>query len=229
MSLKKVLLMLSCVIAFAMFASTPASAQRVVLASRMGAKCLDAEGGRSAAGTRLIGYACSGQANQQFEFMNDGTIRQNGMCVDASGGRGQDGDQIVLWNCNGGANQRWRLDNQRLVGANGKCIDLKGGQGWWFGNQPAILFTCNGQTNQGWIKGVVVPSNRVKGITPTQTGSLANLNPVNTNANVIAAGGANVIAAGGGNVIAAGGGNVIAAGGGNVIAAGGGNMIVLAK
>lgn len=229
MSYKKTVLMLVCALACTILYSSTASAQRVALVSRMGAKCLDAEGGRSSAGTKLIGYACNGQANQSFEFASDGTIRQNGMCVDASGGQGKDGDQIILWQCNGGANQRWRLQGERLVGGSGKCIDLKGGQGWWFGNQPAILYTCNGQSNQGWVKGVVVSASRVKGAPATQPGALANMQPVNAAANVVAAGGANVIAAGGGNVIAAGGGNVIAAGGGNVIAAGGGNMIVLAK
>lgn len=209
--------------------SQRASAQTVTLVSRMGAKCLDAEGGRSTRGTRLIGYACSGQSNQQFQFNGNGTITQNGMCVDASGGLGRDGDQIALWDCNGGPNQKWRLAGNQLVGINGKCIDLKGGSGWWFGNQPAILWSCNGQDNQRWFKGVVVSSNRVRGIAPVQAGALQQLNPVNASAGVIAAGGGNVIAPGGGNVISAGGGNVIAAGGGNVISAGGGNMIVVAR
>lgn len=206
-----------------------AAAQNVTLVSQMGAKCLDVEGGHSARGTRIIGYACNGQANQQFHFNANGTITQAGMCVDAAGGLGRDGDQIELWDCNGGANQKWRLANGQLIGMNNKCIDLKGASGWWFGNQPAILYSCNGQENQHWYKGVVVASNRVRGITPVQAGALKHLNPVNASASVIAAGGGNVIAAGGGNVIAPGGGNVIAAGGGNVIAAGGGNMIVVTR
>ncbi|HEX5432743.1 MAG TPA: ricin-type beta-trefoil lectin domain protein [Candidatus Angelobacter sp.] len=207
-----------------------AQAQNVTLVSRMGAKCLDAEGGRSVRGTRLIGYPCNGQANEQFHFNTNGTVTQRGMCVDVTGGVGRDGDQIELWDCNGGANQKWRMVNGQLVGMHGKCIDLKGGSGWWFGNQPAILWPCNGQDNQHWYRGVVVAQSRVRGSVPVKAGALQKLNPVNASAaSVISAGGGNVVPVGGGNVISAGGGNVIAAGGGNVIPAGAGNLIVVTR
>lgn len=208
--------------------SRPASrpvARPVTIISQLGSKCLDAEGGRSAQGVRLIGYPCDGQNNEEFLFNANGTITQNGLCVDASGGLGRSGDQIQLWSCNGGANQRWRVVNGQLLGINNRCIDLKGGQGWWFGNQPAILWDCNGQVNQHWLAGIVVPSSRVRGGVSVRPGVLVQLRPV-IGAGVIPAGAGNVIAAGGGNVIAGGSGNVIAAGGGNVIAAGGGNVIV---
>ncbi|HEX8710247.1 MAG TPA: ricin-type beta-trefoil lectin domain protein [Terracidiphilus sp.] len=203
-----------------------AVARPVTIISQLGSKCLDAEGGRSAQGVRLIGYPCNAQGNQEFLFNANGTITQNGLCVDAAGGLGRAGDQIQLWSCNGGANQRWRVVNDQLVGMNNRCIDLKNGQGWWgLGNQPAILWDCNGQVNQHWLAGVTVPSSRVRGARTVPPGALVPMRGIN-GAGVIPAGAGNVITAGGGNVIAAGGGNVIAAGGGNVIAAGGGNVIV---
>lgn len=217
MSLRLNLCIASLFVCVLSFGAQRAHAQSVTLVSRMGAKCLDAEGGRSVRGTRLIGYPCNGQANEQFQFNANGTITQRGLCVDVTGGLGHDGDQIELWDCNGGANQKWKMVNGQLVGMNGKCIDLKGGSGWWFGNQPSILWPCNGQDNQHWYKGVVVANNRVRGGVAVKAGALQKLNPVNASAGVISAGGGNVIAAGGGNVIAAGGGNVIAAGGGNMI------------
>ena len=196
----------------------------VILVSGMGGKCLDAEGGRAENGTRLIGYPCNGNWNEQFTFMPDGTIRLRGKCVDDMGGLGRDGDQIELWDCNGGANQKWRYEGHRLVGVGSKkCIDLKGGDGFWvpmIWNQPAILWPCSGAQNQSWYKGVRMAASRISGARVVNAGQRIDLRPV---AGVIAAGGGNVIAAGGGNVIAAGGGNVIAAGGGNVIAPTSGN------
>lgn len=133
---------------------TAARAQQVFASQQgsiRGTLCLDAEGERIAQGTRIIGYPCSGKPNQQFTYMNDGTLRLGGLCVDASGGLGRNGDQIILWRCRrGAANQRWRADNGRFVGINNKCIDLSGNSPVTFGNQPAILFTCRGTPNQLW-------------------------------------------------------------------------------
>lgn len=205
------------------------------IVSAMGGKCLDAEGGGTGNGTRLIGYQCSGAPNQQFVVHADGTIRLNGKCLDAAGGQGRDGDQIVLWDCHGGANQRWSYAKGQLVGATGKCIDLKGARGHWLGNQPAILWSCNGQENQRWVGGRVVAQSSAGRASTLPSGQLfprdarelwpqADRNSISVSAGVVSAGGANVVSAGGANVVSAGGGNVIAVGGGNVIAVGGGNL-----
>lgn len=193
---------------------------RIAIVSAMGGKCLDAEGGRFTNGTRLIGYECSGNSNQQFVVHSDGTIRIGGKCLDAAGGQGRDGDQVVLWDCHGGANQKWRYTQGQIVGINGKCIDLQGGRGHWFGNQPAILWSCHGEENQRWMGGRVVSRSRVaSNATVLPPGQLfprdaRELWPRGMNS-LIAAGGGNLIAAGGGNLIATGGGNLIAPGGGN--------------
>ena len=226
MSLKRFLVMLAAVTAAGVAMPRHAAAQshEIVFISRMGSKCLDAEGGQTRAGTRIIGYSCSGDWNQRFTWNGNGPIHFGSNCLDASGGLGRDGDQVVVWQCNGQANQHWQLVNGEIHGINGKCLDLSGGYGHWFGNQPAIIYSCNHQDNQRWSIGAVVPASRVQGarvINPNQQVRITDIS--NVGAQVIAAGGGNVIAAGGGNVIAAGGGNVIAAGGGNVIAAGGGN------
>lgn len=186
----------------------PAAAQAVFIMSGMGGKCLDAEGGSTANGTRLIGYACQNSWNQKFTFNSNGTITLRGKCLDAAGGQGRDGDQIVLWDCNGGANQKWRASGNQLVGINGKCLDLKGGRGHWFGNQPVILWACNGGENQAWTKGYLIDKSRVPNARVIQPGQLADMT-----ARVVASGGANVVASGGANVVAAGGANVVAAGG----------------
>ena len=116
MSLRLNLCIASLFVCVLSFGAQRAHAQSVTLVSRMGAKCLDAEGGRSVRGTRLIGYPCNGQANEQFQFNANGTITQRGLCVDVTGGLGHDGDQIELWDCNGGANQKWKMVNGQLSG-----------------------------------------------------------------------------------------------------------------
>jgi hypothetical protein len=192
-----------------------AAAQNVEVISKMGAKCLNAEGGSTSPGVKLIGYPCGqGASNEIFWFNTDGRITQGSLCVDDAGGAGNDGDQIILYTCkfdSSGrpvANQRWTYTSSgQLQGINGKCIDLKGGTGWWNlpgTNQPAILYSCNGQTNQTWFKAPVVPRSQVSG-TPTvlQPGSLSTITPATSMSNgVINAGAGNIIAAGSYNVIA---------------------------
>ncbi|MBA2626408.1 MAG: ricin-type beta-trefoil lectin domain protein [Gemmatimonadales bacterium] len=203
-----------------------ASAQTNVLVSRLGSKCLDAEGS-TYRGVRMIGYSCAGGVNQQFSVRTDGTIRLNGWCLDDYGGQGRDGDMITLWDCNGGKGQQWTVRSGGAIsGINGKCIDLKGGSGWWgiSGNQPAILWPCSGADNQRWYLGLLLPAYKVTGGTSVAPGTLGSLN-----AAAFVGSTANIVAAGGGNIVAAGGGNIVATGGGNIVAAGGGNIILLAQ
>ncbi|MBV9670472.1 MAG: ricin-type beta-trefoil lectin domain protein [Acidobacteriales bacterium] len=208
-------------------AATPkASAQNVMLYSRMWGKCLNAQGGGNAPGTQLIGYMpCSAASNEIYWFNQNGTISQGNKCLDARGGQGHDGDPIILYNCTGAPNQIWHMNGDGTIrGINGKCIDLEGGPVQWINlNQRAILYTCNGAVNQQWMKGVVAPKNQVKGIQPTQPGTKTDVSPINMSAADLAR---NVAS---GKVIGAGAGNVIGAGAGNVIGAGAGNVVVFAQ
>lgn len=138
--------------------AVPLASAQVLLRNGLG-KCLNVEGGATISGTRLIGYACdSNDRNEMFFFHADGTIRaftpDGNLCVDDKGAGGRDDDQIQIWNCNGGLNQRWRYDGRQLLSFNHKCLDLSKGGTWlsFWGNQPAILYRCNGQDNQKWSR-----------------------------------------------------------------------------
>jgi alpha-galactosidase len=78
-------------------------------------RCLDAEEGGTAAGTKLIAWTCHGGANQKFRLNPDGSITgtQTGLCVDVTGGDkpagNVNGTQLELWGCNDDANQNWAL------------------------------------------------------------------------------------------------------------------------
>ncbi|WP_410616681.1 ricin-type beta-trefoil lectin domain protein [Amycolatopsis sp. lyj-109] len=76
-----------------------------------GSKCLDASGQGTADGTPVIIWACSGQANQQWNVNADGTITgvQSGRCLDATGQGTTNGTKLILWTCHGQVNQKWTL------------------------------------------------------------------------------------------------------------------------
>ena len=73
--------------------------------------CADASGRGTSPGTKVIGWPCNGQSNQQWTVNSDGTIRgvQSALCLDVTGASTAAGAPVELWTCNGGANQQWRL------------------------------------------------------------------------------------------------------------------------
>lgn len=83
--------------------------------------CLDATGGSSADGTKLIGWTCSGSANQKWSLTAGGAITGiGGKCVEAAGGGTANGTALQLWTCNGSAAQKWAV---ALVNpGSGRCM-----------------------------------------------------------------------------------------------------------
>jgi hypothetical protein len=76
-----------------------------------GAKCLDAAGNQTTAGTPVEIWDCNGGTNQQWTVNANGTIIgvQSGLCLDVTGSSTTNGAKIELWNCTGGSNQQWKL------------------------------------------------------------------------------------------------------------------------
>jgi hypothetical protein len=74
-----------------------------------GNKCLDASGGGTAVGTKVIIWDCGSAANQQWNLNANGTITgvQSGLCLDVVNAATGNGALIDLWTCNGGTNQQW--------------------------------------------------------------------------------------------------------------------------
>ena len=83
-------------------------------------------------------------------------------CLDAdSNGGGQDGNKVQLWQCNGYTNQNWAFypgvylggyDQVVNQGWGGRfCLDADAGHGPITNGTKVQLWTCNGQSNQGWL------------------------------------------------------------------------------
>jgi alpha-galactosidase len=122
-------------------------------------RCLDAEGGATANGTKIEIWDCGGGANQAVTITAAGELRLYGgtQCLDAYDNQTAAGTKVELWTCNGGANQQWRLDPGGTVTEvqSGLCLDVTGG------DKPAgnvngtalELWNCNGGANQQWSLG----------------------------------------------------------------------------
>ncbi|MCX4752121.1 RICIN domain-containing protein [Kitasatospora purpeofusca] len=61
--------------------------------------------------TPVVFDDCLGGSNEQWEFRDDGTIRNawTNLCLDVPRASSQDGIRLILWDCVGGVNQRWRI------------------------------------------------------------------------------------------------------------------------
>jgi hypothetical protein len=211
------------------------------LISAMGSRCLAVREGKTQPGTHLIVWPCLGTAEQNFSFMDDGTIRLFGggnYCLDLAEGL-KSGAHPEVNTCNGGQTQKWRYTNGNLVAANGLCLDFWGGS---LMNGPsgfidAQISGCNNGANQRFVAGITlpygksvntIPPDRQASITPHGIPSIISHNGsavIAISAGIVASGGGNIVASGGGNIVASGGGNIVASGGGNIVASGGGNIV----
>jgi GH25 family lysozyme M1 (1,4-beta-N-acetylmuramidase) len=82
-------------------------------------KCLDDPSSKTANGTLLDLWSCTGKSNQSWTTVQDGTIRVLGHCLAASG------STVVLWGCSSSfQNQQWRAatDSQLVNAASGLCL-----------------------------------------------------------------------------------------------------------
>jgi hypothetical protein len=121
-------------------------------------KCVEVQGGSTAAGARLQIAACNGTTRQQFkaEAVASGTYRlrnvNSGLCLDVSGASTVDGAAVIQWACGTATNQRWSFTDvasgiERLTAAHsGKVLDVTGNNT----SDGALLeqWSWNGGTNQ---------------------------------------------------------------------------------
>jgi hypothetical protein len=70
---------------------------------------MEVPGGATANGTQLQLWACTGGANQAWQWRPDGTIFNpaSGRCVDVPFGQATDGNRLIIWDCKASANQVW--------------------------------------------------------------------------------------------------------------------------
>ncbi|PYC79556.1 glycoside hydrolase [Streptomyces tateyamensis] len=80
------------------------------------AMLMDVSGGSTANGGKIIQWASTGAANQQWTLTRVAdniftlTSVQSGLCLDVPSRSTTAGVQLQQWTCNGGTNQQWALD-----------------------------------------------------------------------------------------------------------------------
>jgi alpha-galactosidase len=136
---------------FKMSGGSPLSSTTARLRGTGSGRCLDVEGGSTAAGTATLIWDCHTAANQLWTTWAGGEIRVFGdKCLDASNQGTTNGTQVVIWPCNGQNNQKWTAQADgsiRNVNA-GLCLDVSGAA--TANGTRLVLWTCNGQNNQKW-------------------------------------------------------------------------------
>jgi predicted outer membrane repeat protein len=111
--------------------------------------CVDDSNDSRANDTKIVMWACSRTAGQDWAIDADGTIRINGKCMDVYRDEKNNKAPVELWTCTGGANQQWHAVNGTLVNpVSGKCFDdprFNTADG-----TQLEIYTCNGGANQQW-------------------------------------------------------------------------------
>lgn len=211
---------------FILSALISVSALSAQIASKEGGKCFNVEGGIREGG-RLIGYNCTGAANENFVFERERLkLMGTNLCAEATSRNS--GAEIRMKKCNftnsGTALQNFGQWADNQIGHNsGMVMDLEGGWvgGTWSSvsgtNQRVVLYTNNHQNNQKWQTGTWKTGQTFQSLPQGQVFTVPGYK------GWLEKRGNNIVAAGGGNIVAAGGGNIVAAGGGNIVAAGAGN------
>jgi len=127
--------------------------------------CIDDPGSQTAAGVKLIQWACNGGSNQTWAFTpvsgaaNTYTITSfAGLCMDVSGRSAADNDPVIQWSCNGQTNQEFRAapvtvggqgNTFDLVAAHsGKCIVPSGDS--TAGDTPLVQLPCTTAATRAW-------------------------------------------------------------------------------
>lgn len=120
--------------------------QLVNTASR---QCLDDPGWKTANGTLLQIWACSGGAEQHWIPAAAAALSGiPGKCLDDPGFNTTNGTRLDIWACDGGGNQRLTVEPDGSIHLNGKCLDVLGAS--TASGAPIDLYTCNGGANQRW-------------------------------------------------------------------------------
>ena len=119
-------------------------------------KCLNDAGSKTANGTAVNLWSCTGQSNQNWTMAADGTIRTLGKCLDAVGAGTANGTQLQLWTCNSGdGRMQWRVgsDSQLVNPQSGKCLDVPVATAA-NGTRPQLLTCANStsQANEHWLR-----------------------------------------------------------------------------
>jgi GH25 family lysozyme M1 (1,4-beta-N-acetylmuramidase) len=119
-------------------------------------KCLDDPSGKTANGTHIDLWSCTGKSNQSWTVVQDGTLRTGGKCLETVGNSTASGAKLQLEPCssNDGA-QLWEAatDGQLVNPQSGKCLAASAASAASVGNgtQPMIE-PCANTTSEHWLR-----------------------------------------------------------------------------
>lgn len=143
---------------------SPAKAAELRLNTTGASVCAAVEGSKTANGTPVIAYSCSGAANYRWnyvagQFLGIGTANGVSMCLDVKGNGTTPGTLVQLYACNGGLNQQWEMVNGTFFGlpastvilglGSALCLDSSGGPSSGGGTQ-LVMNKCTGGASQNW-------------------------------------------------------------------------------
>jgi Ricin-type beta-trefoil lectin domain len=123
--------------------------------------CLDATGGGSTNGDRVVINTCTGSDTQYWAY--DGVDIVNyahNKCLDAVVQHIGDGDKVQVWSCNFQIQQGWCFGQLMGTCAPGDALSIVNDDGGFcldaqsqhFGNNDSVqLWQCRGTNNQHWI------------------------------------------------------------------------------
>ncbi|MHA6761430.1 ricin-type beta-trefoil lectin domain protein [Streptacidiphilus sp. PAMC 29251] len=115
--------------------------------------CTDVPGATQANSTQVALWDCNGQTNQAWTLSPTGqlTVYGGAKCLDVRAAGTADGTAVQIYDCNNTPAQQWTLNSNGTVvnSASGKCLDAAGTTL----NTLLEIWTCNGGTNQAWIRG----------------------------------------------------------------------------
>ena len=120
------------------------------------ARCLDDPSGKTANGTNIQLWSCTGKSNQNWTAVQDGTLRTSGKCLSTAGDSKSNGAKLVLETCNSqdGA-QLWQAatDGQLVNPQSDKCLDVPAASAA-NGTQPVIEPCAHSasQPNEHWLR-----------------------------------------------------------------------------
>lgn len=136
--------LMGCAMVAVALAAAQAAAARsgiVELRSRLAiGSCMDA----NAASGNVILWSCHGGSNQKFAYLDDGTLRQDGLCIGAHGA------SLVLKACDASPDTRWTFASGEIRNAAEQCIDIAGGER--ANGTPLVAWSCHGALQQQWTR-----------------------------------------------------------------------------
>lgn len=119
-------------------------------------KCLDDSGSKTANGTAVDLWSCTGKPDQNWTVVQDGTIRVQGKCLDVTGESKANGARLQLYTCNAGDGaQQWQAgaDSELVNPQSGKCLYVPSADAA-NGARPQ-LWTCatsTGAADEHWLR-----------------------------------------------------------------------------